>query len=386
MLTRNCDVKDGLVNEVMGYISHFEHGDAEKTNVTATAVIFDSQNVGIKTGKRTKKGNMVLIERIQEEIVVRKSNAIVRHQFPLKLSWACTAHKVQGMTVEKVVVNLDRTFAPGQAYVALTRVTSKEGLFIETNDRVKLAKKVYADPDVKSAMKDMQKLELDRPFDIHSNNTIVVIHNIQSLNKNFCHMKCDMIFTNADVVCLTETWLRSDQETGHLHLNGFHFCHLARMEAYSNNGEHTRSLRNSKGGGVALYVKENIENQIIHHSIENIEGIAVKLLNKNIVIVNVYRPPTLNVTIFLLSLKYLLDTVRLQCDNCIFVGDFNEDTKSTGPIQTFMENNGFTQIVKFFTTEGGTTLDHVYISNSIEAHTKRFSTFYSYHEGVFLFL
>ncbi|XP_052695810.1 uncharacterized protein LOC128174255 [Crassostrea angulata] len=199
MLTRNCDVKDGLVNGVMGYISHFQYGDAEKTNVTAIAVIFDSQNVGIKTGKRTKNGNMVLIERIQEEILVRKSNAIVRQQFPLKLSWACTAHKVQGMTVEKVVVNLDKTFAPGQAYVALTRVTSKDGLFIETNDRAKLAKKLYADPDVKSAMKDMKKLELDRPFEVHSNSTIVVLHNIQSLNKNFYHMKCDRRFTNADI-------------------------------------------------------------------------------------------------------------------------------------------------------------------------------------------
>nr|XP_034317093.1 uncharacterized protein LOC117686351 [Crassostrea gigas] len=199
MLTRNCDVKDGLVNGVMGYISHFQYGDAETTNVTAIAVIFDSQNVGIKTGKRTKNGNMVLIERIQEEILVRKSNAIVRQQFPLKLSWACTAHKVQGMTVEKVVVNLDKTFAPGQAYVALTRVTSKDGLFIETNDRAKLAKKLYADPDVKSAMKDMKKLELDRPFEVHSNSTIVVLHNIQSLNKNFYHMKCDRRFTNADI-------------------------------------------------------------------------------------------------------------------------------------------------------------------------------------------
>lgn len=135
-----------------------------------------------------------------------------------------------------------------------------------------------------------------------------------------------------------------------------------------------------------MYIKENNESQIIHHSIENIEGIAVKLLKKNIAIVNVYRPPTLNVTIFLQSLKSLIDTVRLQCDTCIFVGDFNEDTKLFGPIQTFMEYNGFKQIVNFFTTEGGTTLDHVYISDLIEAHTKRFSTFYSYHEGVFLFL
>lgn len=386
MLTRNCDVKDGLVNGVMGYISHFEHGDADKTNVTGIAVIFDCENVGKQSGKRTKNGNMVLIERIQEEIVIRKSISIVRQQFPLKLSWACTAHKVQGMTVEKVVVNLDRTFAPGQAYVALTRVTSKKGLFIETNDKTKLTNKLYADPDVKSAMEDMQKLALDGPFEIHSNSTKVVFHNIQSLNKHFNHMKVDRRFTKADVICLTETWLKPDQETTQLSLNGFKFHHLARTQAYSNDDDHTRLLRNSKGGGVAFYLKENdYEKQIIHHSIQNIESIAVKFLRKNIVLVNVYRPPTLNVTTFLQSLKSLVDTVKLQGETCIFLGDFNEDTKTKGPIQTFMENNGFNQIVNFFTTEGGTTLDHVYISNPIHAHTARISTFYSYHEAVALF-
>ena len=76
----------------------------------------------------------------------KKTKAVVRHQFPLRLAWACTAHKVQGMTVEKVVVNLDRTFSAGQGYVALSRVTAKEGLFIETNDPTTLQKKIYADP------------------------------------------------------------------------------------------------------------------------------------------------------------------------------------------------------------------------------------------------
>lgn len=122
----------------MGYISHFVNG--KDNDVSAVAVIFDNKNVGKKTGRRKQTGNMVLIERIQEEILIKKSTTIVRHQFPLKLAWGCTAHKVQGMTVNKVVVNLDRTFAPGQAYVALTRVTSKEGLFIETDNSEKLPK------------------------------------------------------------------------------------------------------------------------------------------------------------------------------------------------------------------------------------------------------
>lgn len=118
--------------------------------------------MGKASGKRTENGNLVLIERVQEDIVVRKSITCVRHQFPLKLSWACTAHKVQGMTLDKVVVNLDKTFAPGQAYVALTRVTSKDGLFIETDSKEKLIKKkLYADSDVKLAMDDMHKLDFD---------------------------------------------------------------------------------------------------------------------------------------------------------------------------------------------------------------------------------
>ncbi|XP_062597817.1 uncharacterized protein LOC134259232 [Saccostrea cucullata] len=142
MLTRNCNVEDGLVNGVMGYISHFMFRSKNLSKeIVGVGVIFDNQNVGKKCAKRMEKGSVVMIERVQEEIFEKKSKTIVRHQFPLRLSWACTAHKVQGMTADKVVVNLDRTFSPGQAYVALTRVTSKEGLFIETDNEHALQKK-----------------------------------------------------------------------------------------------------------------------------------------------------------------------------------------------------------------------------------------------------
>ena len=148
MLTRNCNVDDGLVNGVMGHVSRFVFGQGSAANtVLAVEVIFDNMNVGKKTGKKTRRGNSVLIERVQEDIQDKKST--VRHQFPLRLSWACTSHKVQGMTVEKVVVNLDRCFSAGQGYVALSRVTSKNGLFIETSDPKILQKKVYADAEVK---------------------------------------------------------------------------------------------------------------------------------------------------------------------------------------------------------------------------------------------
>jgi len=53
-------------------------------------------------------------------------------QYPLRLAWAITIHKSQGLTFEKAVIDAGAAFAPGQVYVALSRCTSLEGIILRS--------------------------------------------------------------------------------------------------------------------------------------------------------------------------------------------------------------------------------------------------------------
>jgi len=72
-------------------------------------------------------------------------------QYPLKLAWAITIHKSQGLTFDKIIIDFGRgTFAYGQAYVALSRVRTINGLFLKR-------KIVTSDISVNEAVKEFAK-------------------------------------------------------------------------------------------------------------------------------------------------------------------------------------------------------------------------------------
>ncbi|MGC5173108.1 ATP-dependent DNA helicase [Microbacterium sp. DT81.1] len=72
-------------------------------------------------------------------------------QFPLRLAWAVTIHKSQGKTYDRAVIDLGSgAFAPGQTYVALSRLTSIDGLYLSRPLR---PSDIRVDPDVQRFMR-----------------------------------------------------------------------------------------------------------------------------------------------------------------------------------------------------------------------------------------
>lgn len=68
-------------------------------------------------------------------------------QFPLRLAWAVTIHKSQGLTFDRAIIDAGSSFAAGQVYVALSRVRSLEGLILRSTIS---ENNIYTDKDVQS--------------------------------------------------------------------------------------------------------------------------------------------------------------------------------------------------------------------------------------------
>ena len=391
MLTRNVDVSDGLVNGATGTVTTFTSTTCNKqtakdyTEIKAIEVKFDDRRVGKKTGKECEDGNRVCIERIEEEM--RKSS-ITRHQFPLKLAWACTAHKVQGMTTDRVVVNLDNIFSPGQAYVALSRVTSKKGLYIEASNEKEIETKIYADKEVGTAIQSMPSLfnsATDGSCLQSAEHIEIILFNAQSLRHNIQEIRADARFHSVDIFCITETWLQKEDSASAYHLNGFTCYHRSRKDSYEATSEEMSKLRRSRGGGVAMYIRTSMSIEIEHFPVRNIEGMMCRICEEKIRLILIYRPSVYSLDNFICNLVNLLQYIGQLSDinGTIVMGDFNENVLMTrGRIQIVMERHGFQQTITSVTTEQGTLIDHVYISGKVQGTFSVMPTYYSYHEAI----
>jgi ATP-dependent DNA helicase PIF1 len=122
----NNDTKNRWVNGTMGIITTFDTDEDGN----------DYVGVQLEGSSKETKVYPFLWEVFKFRVVDNQiaSEAVgTFSQFPFRLAWAVTIHKSQGKTFDHVVVDIGRgAFATGQVYVALSRCTSFEGLWLKT--------------------------------------------------------------------------------------------------------------------------------------------------------------------------------------------------------------------------------------------------------------
>mmetsp|Transcript_15732 Transcript_15732/g.24461 ORF Transcript_15732/g.24461 Transcript_15732/m.24461 type:complete len:169 (-) Transcript_15732:671-1177(-) len=121
MLLKNIDQERGLMNGSRGVVLRFEWASVEGQEQEIWAPICKFETA---EGKIIEKA----IDREEFRIELQGKTVAERQQFPLRLAYAISIHKCQGMTLPKVEMSLKDVFEAGQAYVALSRASSLEGL------------------------------------------------------------------------------------------------------------------------------------------------------------------------------------------------------------------------------------------------------------------
>ena len=372
MLTYNVDTSDGLTNgargELIGIIEDV------KGNISKLMVKFEMDSIGME--KRRKNPGLRInypggtpIEKVNFSFSISKSKTSVINtasviQFPLKLAFACTAHKVQGATIlkpRKVIINVTDTFAAAMVYVMLSRVCALSQIFILNKfDETKMY------PNQK-ALKELERLETislnknPSQWDKEDGQVMQISSlNCRSLRKHIEDISSDAFLLKSDIICLQETWLQEDAISEDLQIPNFQL--------------HLNS--NGKGKGVAIYFKETIFQHECDIKKENMQ--LTKFNSSELNVIVVYRSQQGNQ-------KALNDNIDLLTNHEkpeLIIGDFNLCylDKSPSAVKQHLKGNNFKQLIKQPTHIEGNLLDQAHLRDvtgalkcTADVHTKYYT-------------
>ena len=392
MLTVNVDVSDGLVNGARGSIQAIIKTGSE---VTLVLVKFDHSRVGAKaiaqSQYRSQHPEAVPISRHEAVFCIGKNKAaeVSRRQFPLVLAWATTIHKVQGLTMDQIVIDMvDKVFDAGQAYVAFSRVKTLEGLFIKNFKPVNI--KVNA--DVVTEMQRLSTLTLPsepvpKVLSLPGDNWIKISHiNVHSYLAKHEDIIRDEAMKHANIMCFTETFLQPQQQLDKLPMQ--EECIVFRLDREQRNNEDLAK------GGILMVCPQSLQPVGISNQRPpqlEVVGITATSIHSGsrMCILTVYRRPQQLLTTFLSLMDEFLSNLP-QIVPTIILGDFNHDLLSTSTssrLLQLMSSKGFSQLVQVPTTDSGSLLDHIYCNSvDVDIYADVVDTYYSDHDATYLSL
>uniref|UniRef100_A0AAZ1XFB3 ATP-dependent DNA helicase n=1 Tax=Oreochromis aureus TaxID=47969 RepID=A0AAZ1XFB3_OREAU len=305
MLTRNLDTLNGLVNGAFGILIKVVRSENDGHIIKLGLRMDNRQSVRNTRSANAASDDLVYIERAEESL---KFKGAVRRQFPVKLAFACTIHKTQGLTTQTAVVSMKNIFEPGMAYVALSRVTSLSGLYLQDLDE----KKIYANPEVTAALQTMRQASFEEMMPLlqvretasRPDTLTLIHHNTEGLPSHISDIKSHHEMCLADVLCLTESHLQGSFVADSLHLDGYTMFKRNRHVSYTN----FPHMASRSGGGVVVYLRNHFQVQVKQylHNVTDLEFLVLKVQAPfPALIAVVYRPPDYSLTPFMQNLPIM---------------------------------------------------------------------------------
>jgi len=352
MLTYNLDTVDCLTNGAFGEVVGLNFN--QRNVLTEVYVHFFNPDCGkearknlVSLQKKFPGKNVVAIKPMEFSYSLSQrstggvnSNNATIFQFPLRLGFASTAHKVQGMTIRKpnkLIIDARNVREAAQYYVMLSRVQSMDQLIILESV---CPERIKASP---SALFELYRMETEA---ISLESTAVkslLSCNIRSAAKNLKHLLSSKSTLNAQVICIQETW-------------------LAPSEVDDGNICGWKQHNNSVGRGKGISTLYN-DLYILDRDIKETHYQMTKIKSDFITIINLYRSEGAVTSLFLDDLLSLLSK-----EDTVIVGDFNlcfVDQRNHQIFRT-LESLGFNQLVKKPTHIKGRMIDLVFSKVSFE--------------------
>lgn len=386
MMTYNVDVEDGLCNGTTGTLQRIDFGTNSEGDKKPLRLWMKYDEPRVGSALRKKFAHYIKNFKIPHDwtplepiklTIKRKKNSslkINRKQYPLTLAHALTIHKSQGQSLKKVVVHIKKNLSRELLYVACSRATSLQGLYIVGSFKPPkpLPKNCFLSDEIRRWRKNkiIPKFKFLREQDTSPD---IIYHNVQSLKRHINLVRNDENFTNSNILIFGETWTTP---TDKIKIKNYNL--VSRVDS----GE-TRKPR-----GLAIYAKKSICNNIIStdsFSLKANKGcidVSLLMLN-NITVVGLYANPSTSIQLWNTLFK------KLKCHfskKCVIMGDVNMNSfkiKSHHNIMSILQKYNLTLLNKnTVTTHFNTSLDWVITNSPFMCGS--YNSFFSHHYPIWI--
>lgn len=367
MVSRNLVMADGLNNGVIGVLKHIMWGKTASGEKVPSKLffLFEHERIGKQTRAKWSaymKNNKIdlsltPIERISDIIYTSKDNTtfVIRSMFPLGPAMGVTVHKSQGVTTDVIVFHPSKFATKRHWYVALSRVTSKEGLFIHGDFQIPSVEKSKTDEEMERMRRECPlKFTLQFPQEVCEEFNYFIFHNARSINKHQCILKTDKAFAKSACMMLVETWLLPSEE-----LQFSDFCTIHRTDC-------RREHRTAFGMLLLVHTKSFpyislFDTQTYDAKVSFLD--VASYFYKDILVTFLHKSPKYPISNFVSYLEFIASKAK----NCnvqfmIIIGDFNIDflkaSTEKNQIMNFMTKHKLILCQDYFpTTDYGSMID-----------------------------